>query len=149
MNGLTEDEKRRLEEISARIDERRALVEFLRRQMAALGEAVGSIGTTIDALRKLKEVKPGTEILVPIGSDTFMPARYEKPEKVVVEVGADVTVEKPIDEAIKFLEERSDELERAMTGLGTEVIKAEEQIEKLMPERDTLINKAAGTEKSR
>ncbi|MEM2874825.1 MAG: prefoldin subunit alpha [Candidatus Hadarchaeales archaeon] len=142
MNGLTEEEGKRLEEISAQIEERRAIAEFLRRQISALGDAVGSIGATVEALRRMKEVQPGTEILVPVGPETFVPARSEKQDKVLVGVGADVVVEKPIDDAIKFLEERSDELQRAMTSIGAEAMKVEEQLEKLIPERDALLGKA-------
>lgn len=142
MNGLTEEEERRLEEISAQIEEQRALAEFLRRQLSALGDAVGSIGATVEALKRMKEVKAGTEVLVPLGPDTFVPARSEKPERVLVGVGADVVVEKPIDDAIKFLEERSDELQRAMSSIGAEVVKVEGEIEKLIPERDALVAKA-------
>jgi prefoldin alpha subunit len=142
MNGLREDEEKKLEEISARIEERRALVEFLRRQISALGEAVGEIGATVEALRKLKEVEPNTQLMVPIGPDTFIPARSERIDRVLVDVGAGVTVEKPVDEAIKFLEERSNELQQAMTSIGAESIRAEEELEKLIPERDALLKKA-------
>jgi prefoldin alpha subunit len=80
--------------------------------------------------------------MVPIGPDTFIPARSERIDRVLVDVGAGVTVEKPVDEAIKFLEERSNELQQAMTSIGAESIRAEEELEKLIPERDALLKKA-------
>ncbi|MEM2878518.1 MAG: prefoldin subunit alpha [Candidatus Hadarchaeales archaeon] len=142
MSGLTEEEESRLREISAQIEEGGEMLGLIRRQISALGNAVNEIGVTIEALKKLRDTKEGTQILVPVGPGAFLPALTVRADKVLLDIGADVAVERSFDDAIKFLENRSVELQQAMTSLGAEAIKLDSRLEKLVPERDALMNKA-------
>ncbi len=54
----------------------------------------------------LKEMKEGDEILVPLGSGIFFNARVGKLENVFVNIGADIVMEKSIEETIKIIDEQ-------------------------------------------
>jgi prefoldin alpha subunit len=57
-------------------------------------------------LEGLDQVKKGDEILVPIGASSFIRARIDDTENVISGIGADVSVDRTVEEAIQNLEER-------------------------------------------
>jgi prefoldin alpha subunit len=57
-------------------------------------------------LEGLKSVSQGDEILVPIGASSFIRARIDDTQNVISGIGANVSVDRTVDEAIKNLEER-------------------------------------------
>jgi len=57
-------------------------------------------------LEGLKSVNQGDEILVPIGASSFIRARIDDTQNVISGIGANVSVDRTVDEAIKNLEER-------------------------------------------
>jgi prefoldin alpha subunit len=57
-------------------------------------------------LEGLDQIKKGDEILVPIGASSFIRARIDDTENVISGIGADVSVDRTVEEAIKNLEER-------------------------------------------
>jgi prefoldin alpha subunit len=72
---------------------------------------------TIAALDALKENKPGASILMPIGSGCIIRAKLEDTENVIVGVGAGISIENKIGDAKKHLEERVEQVNKAMEKL--------------------------------
>ncbi len=73
-----------------------------------------SLNEHIRALETLKayaKVGEGKEILVPIGAGAFLPARSAGAATALVSVGAGLTVEKKVDEAVEALEKSAAEVE--------------------------------------
>ena len=64
---------------------------------------------TLDNIEKEKE---NAELLVPIGGSSYMNAKLVNPDKVIVGIGAGVSLEKSLPEAKTLLKERMDELEK-------------------------------------
>ena len=79
------------------------------------------IDSTIETMDSLKENKIGTEILVPIGSNSFVRAELRDNKKIIVGIGAGISVEKTIDEAKEILKLRNKELENTMNKLQSAV----------------------------
>ena len=106
--------------------ERYAVLEELARQMgeriSALEALANNISAAISALEELEKVKETVEILVPIGGSVYIKAEVGKIEKVLVEVGAEVLIEKSPEEALKYLNTRRGnilkEIERMQGQLG-------------------------------
>ena len=63
-------------------------------------------------LEGLEKEKIDTPLLVPIGGGSYIKAKIESIEKVVVGIGAGVAVEKTFNEAKEILSKRIDELEK-------------------------------------
>ena len=57
-------------------------------------------------LEGIQDLNPGDEILVPIGASSFIRARIDDTEKVIVGVGADVSVDRACEDAVQNLEKR-------------------------------------------
>jgi len=63
-----------------------------------------AVRETLEKLRDMDEEKP--EVLLPLGAGSFLKARVEDREHAIVSVGAGYAIEKGIDDAIAYLEER-------------------------------------------
>jgi prefoldin alpha subunit len=65
-------------------------------------------------LEDVEKEKEDAELLVPIGGSSYVKAKLANPDKVVVGMGAGVSVEKTLQEAKAIVKERIDELEKTM-----------------------------------
>jgi len=74
---------------------------------------------TLEEVSRLK----GNEILVAVGSLTYINAKLTNTKKVIVEVGAGVALEKTVEEAKKTLEKREKNLKDALKKLEVEIQK--------------------------
>tara|TARA_B100000315_G_C14499857_1_gene551798 strand:+ start:366 stop:785 length:420 start_codon:yes stop_codon:yes gene_type:complete len=78
----------------------------------ALIETRGGL-TTLQGL----SVSSSTEVLMPIGGGIFVNAKAPPSDKFLITIGADVVVEKPKEDALKYVEERIKEMENAVSGI--------------------------------
>ncbi len=69
--------------------------------------------SAIESLKSIKE-KPESETLVPLGMGTYAKSKILSADKIVLNLGADVSMEKNNDDAINFLESRVKEIEVAL-----------------------------------
>ena len=63
-------------------------------------------------LEGLEKEKIETSLLVPIGGGSYIKAKIESTEKIVVGIGAGIAVEKTFNEAKEILSKRIEELEK-------------------------------------
>ena len=84
--------------------------------------------TAVDALDR---AEVGQEILVPIGSGSFIHATLASKEKVVLNVGAGVHMEKNAAEAKGILETRKTEVLEASRKLNEVLSKVEQEMQKI------------------
>jgi prefoldin alpha subunit len=70
--------------------------------------------TTLESLDKEKE---NTELLVPIGGTSYIRARLDNPDKVIVGMGAGVSVEKTREEAKEIIKKRLEDLDKTRTSM--------------------------------
>jgi prefoldin alpha subunit len=67
------------------------------------------------ALESLEKEKENSELLVPIGGTSYIRAKLDKPDKIIVGIGAGVSVEKTRQEAKDVIRKRLEDLEKART----------------------------------
>ena len=67
---------------------------------------------TLDSLEKEKE---NSELLVPIGGTSYIRAKLDNPDNIIVGIGAGVSVEKKRQEAKELIKKRLEDLEKART----------------------------------
>lgn len=128
-------------ELKEQLQRKYIQLQSLRQQLSALLEEkilldsrVNEITTTIDAVKKLHEVKKGEEIFTSLGSGTFVRADIKDIDNLIVNIGAGVFVKKGVDETIEILQSRLDELMKIDTELVEEINKFNQQIQKIEPE---------------
>ena len=95
---------------------------------------------TLDGLEKEKE---NAELLVPIGGSSYVKVKLADTNKVIVGMGAGVSIEKTLAEAKATLKERLDELEKTMNSAQQQFTQVAERInagrgrlENLLAERE-------------
>lgn len=80
---------------------------------------------TLDSLEKEKE---NSELLVPIGGTSYIRAKLDNPDKIIVGIGAGVSVEKTRQEAKDAIKKRLEDLEKARTSTQQQFAQVAEKI---------------------
>ncbi|MCK4405336.1 MAG: prefoldin subunit alpha [Hadesarchaea archaeon] len=142
MEKLADEERKKLERILSELSDHQATAEALRQHLSLLAASLSELSMTLETIKTVKELKQGTDILVPMGSDSFITAKLATTEKVITGLGADVAAERSSEDALKVLEARRMELEQALDRAREELGKLEEHIEALRPEAERILEKA-------
>lgn len=97
----------------------------LQERIKALKENLDMLDTTIrerlvtaETLTNLGSVEKDQEILIPIGSGSFVTAATGKTENVLVGIGAGISIEKKREDAIKSVNTQVNEFEQLRLKLG-------------------------------
>jgi prefoldin alpha subunit len=126
----TKDGREELQALMMEAEQYKRQMESINRQMQILETTIEELRGSMNALSALEENKAGTEILVSLGSGSFIRAKLMETEKVIVGVGSALSLEKTIPEARKFFEDRvkqagdAQEKMRAAAAETTEAIQA-------------------------
>lgn len=99
-------------------------LQILERTSEALQARIGLVNASVNELRMasetlegLKREKEGSTILLPIGGGSYLKARVEDLQTLIVGIGADVATEKTTDAAQADLATNILELEKARNAL--------------------------------
>ena len=128
-----------LQEIVIEVENYKRRMEGMSRQSQAINDMIIELNSTIDALGGLSENKPGTAILVPIGSNSFARAELKDNERVIVGIGANISVEKTIADAKKSLETRIEEMKDTMEKIQKSAVEVNNRLLELNSEYERLI----------
>jgi len=93
-------------------------IKQLQTQFEAVEQQLEEITSIIQSFDEFAQLKDKTEILVPINNGIFAKAHLIKEDHLLVNVGANVIVDKPIPDAKKLIQNQQEEL----TGLRTKII---------------------------
>ncbi|MBI4439435.1 prefoldin subunit alpha [Candidatus Woesearchaeota archaeon] len=80
-------------------------------------QQMGELIVTIEGLEDFSSVKDGSEILLPLSSGIFTKAVLKKESKLLINVGADVVVEKDAEGTADLLRKQLEELKEAQEDL--------------------------------
>ncbi|NJE25151.1 prefoldin subunit alpha [Thermococcus sp. MV5] len=92
-----------------------------------------AVKETLEGLKNIEEENP--EILVPIGAGSFLKGRIEDKNNAIVSVGSGYAIEKSINDAITYLDERIREYDEAIK-------KTQEALQQLEGKLQNLTQKA-------
>jgi len=142
MEKLNDDEQKKLQRILGELSSHQSTAEALHQHLSLLAASLSELSMTLEVIKTVKGLKPGTDILVPMGSDSFVTAKLATTEKVITGLGADVAAERSSEDALTVLEARRTELEQALNQAREELGKLEERMEALRPEAERILEKA-------
>lgn len=132
----TEEELRRLS-VEMRYLEQTA--DTLQQRIGMVNAALTDLtyaNLTLDGLEKEKE---NAELLVPIGGNSYVKAKISDTNKIIVGIGAGVSVEKTLQGAKTTLKERLDELEKTMNSAQQQFGQVAERINSGRARLETLL----------
>ena len=142
MEKLNDEEQKKLQRILSELSDHQATADALRQHLSLLAASLSELSMTLEVIKTVKGLKPGTDILVPMGSDSFITAKLSTTEKVITGLGADVAAERSSEDALKVLETRRTELEQALDRAREELGKLGERMEALRPEAERILERA-------
>ncbi|HSD57415.1 MAG TPA: prefoldin subunit alpha, partial [Methanotrichaceae archaeon] len=87
-----------------------AQAEAIVRQINLTQLTVEGLDRALGAVEAMEKAEEGQDMLVPIGSGSFVHAKLASREKVVLNVGAGVSIEKPVADAKETLKVRKAEV---------------------------------------
>jgi len=104
------------------------------KELDSLNMAIADLATAKIVLEDVKKAKEGEDVLIPIGGNAFINVSVKDVKKVLVGVGADVVMQKPIEEALDTLNENLDKLGKREKTVIDQVQSAEKELQKLAPD---------------
>ncbi len=127
------EEKLRDLSVELRILEQRA--EQLQGSLNMINAMITDLNLANVTLQNLEKEKPDSELLVPIGGNSYVRARLADVDKVIVSIGAGVSMEKPLPETQDILKKRQEELEKSRLSLQTQFTQT---VNKINEDRSTV-----------
>jgi prefoldin alpha subunit len=111
--------------------------ETLEQRLGVLQTAVADLRLASSSLNALKDLEEGAHILVPTGGGTFANATLGDLRKVIIGVGADVSVEMELEDAIGDVLGRLEDMEKASQSVRQQL----EQILAQMQSHQEVLNR--------
>jgi prefoldin alpha subunit len=104
-------------------------VNTLQQRLQIVLTSVSELRLAKQSLENLKDIETGSNLLVPVGGAAFINASLGNVEKVVVGIGADVSLEMTYDDATKDINERLGEMEKAQGSIEQQLTQIMAQLE--------------------
>ena len=139
MAGKSEEEELRRLSVELRFLEQTA--ETIQSRINMVNAAITDLtyaSMTLDGLEKEKE---NTELLVPIGGNSYIKAKLENPDKIIVGMGAGISVEKTLQEAKEIIKNRLENLEKTRMSLQQQLAQIAERMSESREKFDNLVTK--------
>jgi len=152
---MSKEEEETFRKIVAELRLLEGTAEALRSRINFVNAALSELTYANQTLEGLEKESEDVPLFVPIGGGSFIKAKLESADKVMVGIGAGVTVEKTMKEAKETLKKRIEDLEnfrRTLQQQITQVLnklqedrgKLQELSEKLSAGRTSNVRKAKG-----
>lgn len=105
-----------------------------------IGQAIEETKAAQTAIETLPE-NSEAEIILPVGGDVFLKTKVDQNTKIMVKLGGGVIMVKKKGEALEFLKNRLEELEKALTNAQQDKKVVEEKLEEARYELNELLKK--------
>ena len=146
---ITDEERKEFQQELAELREAQNTVERLEGQTEALSSRIEEIESTLETLDGLDDAESGSEILVPIGSGSFIPAEIKDPDRVLSNLGAELVAERPPKEVKKLLNKRKKDFENSREQAEEKIEELEDRIEELRPKMQKFMARAQAEQEQR
>lgn len=117
--------------LQARADAIRRQQEIIHAQLAELEQTA----TTIEGLQK---IKPGEEIMLPIGAGSFASGKITNTNNFLIDVGSEIFIQKSADRAKEILVKRKEKMSKVLESMEREMVAIANEIKMLASEIEKL-----------
>lgn len=125
MASKSEEELRKL---SVEIRVLEANAETVQSRINMVNAVITDLSYASMTLEGLEKEKENSELMVPIGGNSYIKARLDNPDKIIVGMGAGVSVEKTLQEAKEIIKKRLENLENTRIALQQQLAQIAERI---------------------
>ncbi len=103
--------------------------DTLQQRLAILRNALADLRVAEESLKGLGETEEGSSILIPMGGGTLVNAQLGDTSKVIINVGAEVSIDMPLEDAQKNVAGRLEDVEKTSTSV-------EQQLQQLLAQME-------------
>jgi prefoldin alpha subunit len=136
-----EEELRRLT-VELRFYEQTA--DALQSRMNMVSAVITDLTVAGVTLSTLEAEKEGSELLVPVGGNSYIKARLDNPNSLIVGMGAGVSVEKTFAESKEILKNRQEDLEKTRASMQQQFVQVVDKTKELRDSIESLVEKMRG-----
>jgi len=133
------EQEERIRRLSAEYLVLRNLVQELQRRVDALNRVLMEISDTISSLESVKELDEEHFILFPIGFMSYVKGKVVNKNKVLINVGAGVVIEKTVEEAMEYLKDKQKTIQLELRTTVAQLQQASARLSEL----ETILEKEA------
>lgn len=146
MASKDEEELRRLT-VELRFYEQTA--DALQSRLNMVNAVIADLTVAGVTLNTLEAEKEGSELLVPVGGNSYIKARLDNPNSLIVGMGAGVSVEKTFAESKEILKNRQEDLEKTRNSMQQQFVQVVDKAKELRDSIESLVEKMRGEAPSR
>ena len=117
-----------LQNLSVQLDYLEQTAKTLQQRMGMLQAAISNLTFASAALEGMEKEKENAEMLVPIGSSSYVKMKLADPDKVIVGIGAGVSVERTVQETKAIFKERLEQMQKAFVSSQQQFTQVAERI---------------------
>jgi prefoldin alpha subunit len=103
--------------------------DTLQQRLAILQNALADLRVAEESLKALSETEEGAPILIPMGGGTLVNVQLGDTSKVIINIGAEVSVDMPLEDAQKNVADRLEDVEKTSTSV-------EQQLQQLLAQME-------------
>ncbi|MFW5904197.1 MAG: prefoldin subunit alpha [Candidatus Saliniplasma sp.] len=92
-----------------RLQQINSQVEAFQNQLDFIDELIEGHNQAKKTMENYSKKEPGSQLLVPIGANSYLQSKVGDNDKVLIGLGADVSAEKEVSEAMEIVEKRKKE----------------------------------------
>ena len=124
-----QNKENQLKQILLEIRMMEGTVNTLQQRLQIVIASLSELRIAKNSLEDLKKIKPGNKLLVPVGGAAFVNAELGEIDKVVVGIGADVSVEMSFDDAVVDITDRLNDMDKAQKSIEQQLGQIMAQLE--------------------
>jgi prefoldin alpha subunit len=102
--------------------------EMVQQQIGMVQLSMEDCNRALNTIEELSNVSEGSEMMFPIGSGSFVYANVSHIDTIVVDVGAGISVERPVTAAKEILQRRRERLTSALENMNNTLLQLTQQI---------------------
>ncbi|MEM3786109.1 MAG: prefoldin subunit alpha [Nitrososphaeria archaeon] len=140
---MAEKEKGPEQELQIKVVQLKYLEDYFQDLLARENLLVSSYNDIENAEETVNELskRKGFETLVYIGGGMYIAGSINATEKVLVNVGANVIIEKRLNEALAFIQEKKEEIKRILNDINQQKQQTASAIQRLREDVENSIRK--------
>jgi len=103
--------------------------ETLQNRLNMIEAALTDLNVAHSTLQGIKDEKPDSQLLIPVGGNTYVKAKLDDPKVVIAGIGADVALERGVDEAQESMNIQITEFEKVRASLQQQLVQVAGRLE--------------------
>ncbi len=103
-------------------------------QSEVIDAKIKETSSTIDAVGAINDLKKGSETLANLGSDVFLSSAVSDADNVIINIGSGIFKKKKIEDVLKMLEKKREELMNLNTQITSEIAALNMRLHEVEPE---------------